>query len=114
VVVDITSPFAPVVTAVDVVPPVGVGAVVVIVDETRLPVRVVVTAVEVITPSTGGRVVVVTIYPFGSVVVVTVAVGAEAVTGAGAGGIIACVGGGNNTGILPSELLFAAMRGVPE
>ncbi len=104
-VVDTTLPFGFVVTAVDVLPPSGFGVVVVVVDETRLPVRVVVTAFDAVTPLTGRKVVVVTILLFGSVTVVTT----ETV-----GGIIAVVGSGNNTGILPSELLFAAMRCVPE
>ncbi len=107
-----TFPFASVVTAVDVVPPPGVRIVVVIVDETRLPVRVVVTAFDVVTPLTGRGVVVVTILPFGSVTVVTVVtVGAGAAMGGADFGGIGVV---TNEGILPSELLLAAMRGVPE
>ena len=115
-VLDVTLPFASLVTAVDVVPPLCVGVVVVTVVETRLPVDVVVTAVDVVTPLTeGGSVVVVTILPFGRETDVSPGGG-----GSGAVGlvivVIVCVGGGTKVGILTSELLFGviAMRDVLE
>ena len=130
-VVVVCVPLASVVVAVVTVPPLAVGAVDVTVVETVLPFILVVTAVDVETPCTGGLTVVVTVKPpdrFTTVTVGTVTVGTTGTAGTvgtiGDDGedvpvILAVVGGGVSTGILPSELLFtvipftvAAVRGV--